>query len=129
VDGILVTDLVERIEGDGLVALAGAIGHALAPGGVAIVEGLDPAGLGDDGAFWRDPGRRRPVHPDAVRMALESAGLGSTTVEEHGAPGGAGAAAAPALRRACRPLTAPGSPSSSPATAPAWSAGPRCCAG
>ena len=94
VDGILVTDLVERIDGDGLVALAGAIGHALAPGGVAIVEGLDPAGLGDDGAFWRDPGRRRPVHPDAVRMALESAGLGSTTVEEHGAPGGAGAAAA-----------------------------------
>ncbi len=50
------------------------IERALAPEGVAIVEGLDPAGLGDDGAFWRDPGRRRPVHPDAVRMALESAG-------------------------------------------------------
>jgi hypothetical protein len=93
VDGILVTDLVERLDGDDLVALAGAIEHALAPGGVAIVEGLDPAALGDEGAFWRDPGRRRPVHPDAVRMALESAGLGSTAVEEHGAAdGGEGSA-------------------------------------
>ena len=56
IDGILVTDLVERIDGEALVALAGAIEHALAPSGVAIVEGIDPAGLGEHGAFWRDPG-------------------------------------------------------------------------
>jgi hypothetical protein len=88
IDGILVTDLVERLDDERLVALSIAVERALAPDGVAIVEGVHPAGLGADGDFWRDPGRRRPVHPDAVRMALESAGLGSTSVEEHRAQDG-----------------------------------------
>jgi hypothetical protein len=87
VGGILVTDLVERLDGPGLVALAAAVARALAPEGHAVVEGLHPAALwamGDE--FWRDPGRRRPLHPDAIRMSLEAAGLGATSVDLLDAP-------------------------------------------
>jgi hypothetical protein len=87
--GVLVTDLVERLDGSGLTALAGAVARALAPDGAVVVEGRHPAGVAADPDFWRDPDRIRPLHPDAVRMALEGAGLGTTRVEtepEDGAP-------------------------------------------
>ncbi len=80
VDGILATGLVERLDGRGLAAFAAAAAQALAPGGLVVVEGHDPAAAAADPAFWRDPDRRRPLHPDAVRMALEAAGLGETVV-------------------------------------------------
>jgi hypothetical protein len=82
VHGVLVTDLVERLDGAGLAALATAIAHGLAPGGRVVVEGLNPAALwalGDE--VWRDPLRLRPVHPEAVRLVLEAAGLVKTQVE------------------------------------------------
>jgi hypothetical protein len=92
VGGILVTDLVERLDGPGLAALAAGIGHALAPDGRVVVEGWHPASLWAVGEeFWRDAGRRRPVHPEGVRIALEAAGLGATSVELLDAPDGDGA--------------------------------------
>ena len=87
VDAVLVTDLVERLDGAGLTALAGGIARVLASGGVAVVEGHHPNGVGDDERFWRDPERLRPLHPDAVRMALEAAGLATTGVTLHPAAG------------------------------------------
>lgn len=87
VDGILATDLLERLDGAGLAAFAAAAARALAPAGLLVVEGHDPAAV--DAGFWRDPDRLRALHPDAVRMALEGAGLGETVVVPD--PGGAGA--------------------------------------
>ena len=87
VGGILVTDVVERLDGPGVRALADALAHALAPDGQVVVEGLHPAATWAVGnEFWRDAGRRRPLHPDAVRFALESEGLGSTRIEFFDAP-------------------------------------------
>lgn len=87
VDAILVTELVERLGGGALTALAGGIARALAPGGIAIVEGHHPNGVAEDLLFWRDPDRLRALHPDAVRMALEAAGLATTGVTLHPAAG------------------------------------------
>lgn len=79
VSGILVTDLVERLDGSGLAALAAATARAVAPDGLVVVEAHDPEAAADP-SFWRDPDRLRPLHPDAVRMVLEGAGLGETVV-------------------------------------------------
>lgn len=87
VDAILVTELVERLSGGALTAMAAGIARALAPGGVAIVEGHHPDGVAEDLLFWRDPDRLRALHPDAVRMALEAAGLATTGVTLHPAAG------------------------------------------
>ena len=83
IEAILVTDLVERLTGDDLTGLARGISSALAPGGIAIVEGHHPSGVGDDLLFWRDPDRLRALHPDAVRMTLETAGLATSGVTLH----------------------------------------------
>jgi hypothetical protein len=89
IGGVLVTDLVERLDGVRLAALAAALGRTLAPDGRVVVEGLHPASTWAMGAeFWRDAGRRRPLHPDAVRMALEAAGLVTTSVELLDPPAG-----------------------------------------
>ena len=93
--GILVTDLVERLDGPGLTALAAGLARALAPGGLAVIEGHHPATAADDAAFWRDPERRRALHPDAVRMAVEAAGLATAAVTLHPATDGEGPAVAP----------------------------------
>lgn len=85
IDGILVTDVVERLDGEGLAALCTAIARALAPGGAAIVEGRHPANTDD---VWRDPDLRRPIHPETVRIALEAAGLTVRAVDGDGAGAG-----------------------------------------
>lgn len=74
--GVLITDLVERTDGRTLLALAGSITRALAPGGRLIVEGLNPAALWTLAEeVWRDTERLRPVHPEALGVTLEAAGL------------------------------------------------------
>ena len=93
IDGILVSDVIERLDGEGLVALCTAMAQALAPDGAAIVEGRDPARADD---IWRDPDLLRPVHPDTVRMALETAGL--TVRATHGGGAGPGRYAVHAAR-------------------------------
>jgi O-antigen chain-terminating methyltransferase len=86
-DGVLVTGLVERLDGGGIAALAAAAARTLAPGGLIVVEGLDPEAAREPD-FWRDPDRLRPVHPDTVRMLLEGAGLGEVVVTTDGASTG-----------------------------------------
>jgi hypothetical protein len=85
--GVLVTDLVERLDGQNLTTLARSIARALAPEGRVIVEGLNPAALWTLGEeVWRDADRLRPVHPDALRVTLEAAGLRVDKVEFIDAP-------------------------------------------
>jgi hypothetical protein len=57
----------------------------VAPDGLVVVEAHSPEAAADP-VFWRDPDLRRPLHPDAVRMALEGAGLGETVVVPDPAP-------------------------------------------
>jgi hypothetical protein len=81
-DGVLVTGLVERLDGTGVRVLLDAAARVVRPGGAVVVEGWLPAAAAHP-TFWRDPERRRALHPDAVRMTLEGSGLGTTRVIEH----------------------------------------------
>ena len=128
IDGILVTNLVERIDGEALVALAGAIEHALAPSGVADRRGDRPR---RPRRARRILARPRPAPAGAPRRRADDARVGRTGLHDgRGArrAGRRGVVGAAPLRRVCGPLTDSGSPSSSPGTASEWSAGRRCSA-
>lgn len=75
VTGVLVLDLVERLDGAGVTALAAALRHACAPGARVVVEGIDPRTPEGAERLWADAGRLRGLSPEAVAGALGAAGL------------------------------------------------------
>ncbi len=83
--GVLVTDLVERLDGAGLAALCSGLARALRADGAVVVEGLRPEEPAGEAASGREPDGWRALHPDAVLTALEAAGLSGTRVEAAGA--------------------------------------------
>ena len=135
---------------DGAGLLSPGRRHRTRPRAGGPGDGRGPPSGGALGArrseFWRDAGRRRPLHPDAVRMALEAAGLGATPWTFTTRP--PSSASTPAARGTWPPWSRGSTTCSSgrgatpcmpladgprvafvvPRYGPAWSAAPRCSA-
>ena len=68
--------LVERLTPAELVSLARLAWRVLAPGGALLLETPNPLSMVVAAqSFWRDPRRRRPVHPEALEALLRAAGF------------------------------------------------------
>jgi O-antigen chain-terminating methyltransferase len=74
--GLFLAQVVEHLDLPGLTALLVAAHRALAPGGLILAETINPQSLVTfASAFYLDPTHTRPIHPEAARFLLESAGF------------------------------------------------------
>jgi O-antigen chain-terminating methyltransferase len=74
--GVFSAQVVEHLEPDDIVALIRLIHRKLAPGGVVVLETVNPECLWTFAAtFYIDLTHRRPVHAKALRFVLESRGF------------------------------------------------------
>jgi O-antigen chain-terminating methyltransferase len=74
--GILCFHVVEHLDSESVRRLCDLAQRALAPGGVLVLETPSALSLVAAGSqFWIDPTHRRPVHPEALRHALETSGF------------------------------------------------------
>lgn len=68
--------VIEHLDPQAIPRLVKLAERALAPGGVLIFETPNPLSLVVAARnFWLDPTHRRPVHPEALRLTFEQAGL------------------------------------------------------
>jgi SAM-dependent methyltransferase len=74
--GIFSAQVIEHLEPAGVVRLFELAGETLMPGGVLIVETLNPQSLAIfTGPLYVDLGHLRPIHPLTLQFLAESAGL------------------------------------------------------
>ncbi|MBW1711830.1 MAG: class I SAM-dependent methyltransferase [Deltaproteobacteria bacterium] len=79
--GLFLAQVIEHLNLAQLTALLEAAFKALAPGGVILAETINPQSLITfASAFYLDPTHRRPIHPEAARFLLESAGFKGVSV-------------------------------------------------
>jgi SAM-dependent methyltransferase len=82
VDGIFCSQVAEHLETPQLLALLELSKRALAPGGVIVMETPNPESLSIlSRFFYTDLTHVRPIHPDALRWAMEAVGFESVHVE------------------------------------------------
>lgn len=68
--------VIEHLPPESIPRLVKLAERALAPGGVLIFETPNPLSLVVAARnFWLDPTHRRPIHPEALRLTFEQAGL------------------------------------------------------
>lgn len=68
--------VIERLEGAELDRLIRLAWRALQPGGSLVLETPNPLSLVVAARnFWRDPGHRRPVHPETLALLLRQSGF------------------------------------------------------
>lgn len=81
VDGVFASQVAEHLTTDELVQLVDLAYRKLAPGGVLVMETPNPETLFIFSAFfYTDLTHVRPIHPEALRWACESAGFGDVQV-------------------------------------------------
>ncbi len=74
--GVFSAQVVEHLEPDAIVSLVKLIHRKLGPGGVIVLETVNPECLWTFAAtFYIDLTHRRPVHAKALRFVLECAGF------------------------------------------------------
>lgn len=82
VDGIFCSQVAEHLETPQLLALLELSRRALVPGGVIVMETPNPESLSIlSRFFYTDLTHVRPIHPDALRWAMEVVGFESVSVE------------------------------------------------
>jgi O-antigen chain-terminating methyltransferase len=82
VDGIFCSQVAEHLQTRQLLALLELSKRALAPGGVIVMETPNPESLSIlSRFFYTDLTHVRPIHPDALRWAMEAVGFESVHVE------------------------------------------------
>lgn len=75
-DGVIALHVIEHLSRLDLQRLVHLAWRALEPGGIVLLETPNPLSIVVAATrFWRDPTHRRPIHPDALRLALEQAGF------------------------------------------------------
>ena len=79
--GIMMAQLIEHLDQDGLTELVSLCSAKLAPGGVLIAETINPQCLSVfASAFYLDLSHIRPIHPEAARFLWRWAGLGEVEI-------------------------------------------------
>lgn len=82
VDGIFCSQVAEHLETPKLLALLELCLARLAPGGVIVMETPNPESLSIlSRFFYTDLTHIRPIHPDALRWAMEAVGFEGVHVE------------------------------------------------
>lgn len=80
--GLVAFQLIEHFDFPALFQFFQAAGRKVRPGGVIIVETVNPSCLTVfSGALYADPTHQRPIHCDAARQLLESAGFADVSIE------------------------------------------------
>lgn len=75
-DGIVSIQVIEHIPPASLERLVELAAAKLAPGGVLLLETINPTSVHTlVHAFFADPSHRFPVHPETLRFLMEAAGL------------------------------------------------------
>jgi SAM-dependent methyltransferase len=75
--GIFCAQVVEHLDGDRIVQLVQICGRKLSPGACLIIETVNPGCLLTFAeSFYLDLSHIRPIHSQAMRFVLESAGFG-----------------------------------------------------
>jgi SAM-dependent methyltransferase len=73
--GVFCAQVVEYLGSEALKEMINAASSALKPGGILIVETLNPGSLSAMRGFWSDPARRRPVSAEELSLLARTAGL------------------------------------------------------
>ena len=73
--GIFLGRVLEHLSANKAMKLAESCCRALKPGGVLVVNSINPQCLTALGAFWKDPTRLLPMHRDLTQFILEQAGF------------------------------------------------------
>ena len=82
VDGIFCSQVAEHLDTPQLLALLELSRRKLAPGGVMVVETPNPETLSIFARFfYTDLTHVRPIHPDALRWAMEAVGFEAVRIE------------------------------------------------
>lgn len=82
VDGVFCSQVAEHLETPSLLALLELCLAKLAPGGVIVMETPNPESLSIlSRFFYTDLTHIRPIHPDALRWAMEAVGFGGVHVQ------------------------------------------------
>ena len=73
---VISQQVIERLDGVELGRLIRLAWRALEPGGSLVLETPNPLSLVVAARnFWRDPGHRRPVHPETLALLLRQSGF------------------------------------------------------
>ena len=68
--------VIEHLPAGAMLQLIAEAHRVLAPGGLLVMETLNPSCLAMlANTFYRDPGHRQPLHPETAGFILESAGF------------------------------------------------------
>jgi O-antigen chain-terminating methyltransferase len=82
--GIFSAQVIEHLPAGATIQLVKEAHRTLAPGGMLILETLNPASLAVLATtFYRDPGHRQPMHPETAGFILESAGFAEVRIVQH----------------------------------------------
>jgi O-antigen chain-terminating methyltransferase len=86
--GVFMSQVVEHLSTEHLVALLNAIGRKTSTGAVLIIETINPESLPILMRwFWLDPTHVRLVHPETLQYFMEKAGFATKTVQfRHAVP-------------------------------------------
>jgi hypothetical protein len=77
---VLAAQVVEHLGADELTELLGLIRHKLAPGGIAIMETVNPHNPAALKAFWTDATHHHPLFPEVLLALCRLAGFESGEV-------------------------------------------------
>jgi len=82
VDGIFSSQVAEHLDTETLLTMLELAHRKLAPGGIVVIETPNPESLFIFAAFFYvDLTHIRPIHPEAMRWALEATGFGDVRIQ------------------------------------------------
>jgi len=80
-DGVFAAQVIEHLEPDYLRRLVSECFRVLRPGGVVLLETINPLSLfALSRIFFLDPSHQRPLHPEYLRYLLENSGFAGVEV-------------------------------------------------